>query len=48
MTELLAHLGTGAVSTLLGARLAHYLPKAVLQRIFAQVLVLIGLRMVSA
>jgi uncharacterized membrane protein YfcA len=32
----------------LGARLAHYLPKPVLQRLFALVLALIGLRMVSA
>ena len=81
MTELLAYLGSGAVSALLGigggtpdgmntgfiyrpavagivstcilaaplgARLAHYLPKPVLQRIFALMLALIGLCMVSA
>ena len=39
---------TSILAAPLGARLAHYLPKPVLQRIFALVLVLIGLRMVSA
>jgi uncharacterized protein len=39
---------TSILAAPLGARLAHCLPKAVLQRIFALVLALIGLRMVSA
>ncbi len=39
---------TSILAAPLGARLAHYLPKPVLQRIFALVLALIGLRMVSA
>jgi uncharacterized membrane protein YfcA len=38
---------TSILAAPLGARLAHYLPKAVLQRIFAFLLALIGLRMVS-
>jgi uncharacterized membrane protein YfcA len=38
---------TSILAAPLGARLAHYLPKPVLQRIFALVLALIGLRMVS-
>jgi uncharacterized membrane protein YfcA len=39
---------TSILAAPLGARLAHHLPKPVLQRIFALVLALIGLRMVSA
>jgi uncharacterized membrane protein YfcA len=39
---------TSILAAPLGARLAHYLPKPVLQRTFALVLALIGLRMVSA
>jgi uncharacterized protein len=39
---------TSILAAPLGARLAHYLPKPVLRRIFALVLALIGLRMVSA
>jgi uncharacterized membrane protein YfcA len=39
---------TSILAAPLGARLAHYLPKTVLQRIFALVLALIGLRMISA
>lgn len=38
---------TSILAAPLGARLAHYLPKPVLQRIFAFLLVMIGLRMLS-
>lgn len=38
---------TSILAAPLGARLAHHLPKPVLQRIFALVLALIGVRMVS-
>jgi uncharacterized membrane protein YfcA len=38
---------TSILAAPLGARLAHHLPKPVLQRVFALVLALIGVRMVS-